>query len=97
MSGTVEWTKRLATHRYSQDERSLSFKFSQELQPLVDTFLADMSRKTLSVGVFNIQKEPWRVLGVMDFRKYGLKLIEKYHSDEQTELILRKQKLSSMG
>lgn len=95
MSNTAEWSKRLATHRYSQDERSLSYKFVQELQPTVESFL-NSSNKTLSVGVFNIQQEPWRVLAVLEFRKYGLKMVEKYISDNEIELILRKQKLSSV-
>lgn len=96
MSETAEWANRL-NHEYSHDERSLSFHFTQELQPLVDQFLGDNSRKVYSVGIFDLQKEPWRASVVMEFRKYGLKLLEKQQGDGRSELILKKQKLSMCG
>jgi hypothetical protein len=78
MSNTDEWQNRLARHRYSQDDRSLSWKFQKELDPKVNAFLdGDVKEKSLSLGSYDLQREPWRLLAVNEFRKYGLKVVAK--------------------
>lgn len=74
MSNTVEWQKRQENHRYSQDDRVLAYKFTKELDPGVGLFLEDPTRKRLVVGVYNVVTEPWRLLAISSFRKFGLKL-----------------------
>jgi hypothetical protein len=89
MSNTREWSDRLALHRYSQDERALSYKFIREISGRVDAFLDDATTKSLVVGSYDLEKEPWRLAAVGDFRKYNLKLREKATA-EGTELSLHK-------
>ena len=79
MSNTVEWQKRQENHRYSQDDRALAYKFTKEIDPLIDKFLGDRKKKLLVVGTYDTTKEPWRLLAVAGYRKYGLKLLEIVH------------------
>jgi len=76
MSNSIEWQKRQELHRYSQDDRALAYKFTKELDPLVDEFLADQQKKRLVIGTYDTTREPWRLLAVGGFRKYNLKLRE---------------------
>lgn len=95
MSNTSSWAKRAETHRYSQDDRMLTWKFTKELEPLVNKFLDDNARQILVVGLYNLDKEPWRMAAIISFRKYQLKIIEKI-VDGLTEVSLYKVKLSKM-
>lgn len=74
MSNTVEWQKRQATHRYSQDDRSLAYKFTIQLDKKINVFLEDPASKRFVVGVYDVVKEPWRLLAISSYRKFGLKL-----------------------
>lgn len=74
---TVSWLKRAETHRYSQDDRMLSYKFGQELAPKINSFLDDAKSKELVLGTYNLTKEPWKLIAINEFRKFGVKIIEK--------------------
>lgn len=96
MACPVEWTKRMARHRYSQDDRMLSWKFQQEIKDRVEAFMDDQKQNLLTIGRYDIKKEPWRMHGIVAWRsKYGLKVIEKRSPDTPlVEFSLKKQKLS---
>jgi hypothetical protein len=87
MSNTDQWQRRLDLHRYSQDDRALSYKYQRELEPIVNAFMDDVKQKTLILGSFDADKEPWRLLAINNFRKFGLKVIEKPVSsaDQKTD------------
>jgi hypothetical protein len=74
MSNTVEWQRRQEIHRYSQDDRHLAYLFTTKLDPLVTVFLTQGKDKHMVVGTYDIIVEPWRLLAVAGFRKYGLKV-----------------------
>lgn len=76
MSNTVEWQKRQNNHRYSRDDRFLAYKFQKEIESTVNKFFDDYKQKVLVVGTYNVKEEPWRLLGIADYRKLGLKLRE---------------------
>lgn len=74
MSSTNEWVKRL-DKRYSQAEGMLAYKFKLELDPAIDMFLADNSKRSFLIGRFDLAKEPWRLAAANDYRKYQLKVV----------------------
>lgn len=100
MSNTDQWQKRLERHRYSQDDRMLSYKYQKELEPVVNKFLDESKEKVLVVGVFDLTREPWRRLAINEFRKFGLKVMEKnvneviIESKENKEALVNKTELS---
>jgi hypothetical protein len=96
MSNTISWTKRAQNYRYSQDDRTLSWKFRNELEPLVNSFLDNPIQQSYTVGTYNINKEPWRMAAIVDYRKYSLKIIEKKVDGDNTEITLVKKKLREM-
>ncbi len=95
MSNTSSWIERSETHRYSQDDKSLAWKYQKELEPIVDKFLADYTQQRLIIGTFNLEKEPWRMISIIYFRKYQIKIIEKV-VPAGTEITLTKIKMTSM-
>ena len=76
MSNTNEWSKRINSYRYSQDDRSLAYKFSREINDTVNTFLDDPKRRKMLVGTYDTRREPWRLLALAEFRKFGIKIQE---------------------
>ncbi len=96
MSNTKEWQDRLAKHRYSQQDSTLAYKFTESLKKEVDKFLDDFMMKTFSCGKYDLKKEPWRLLALAEFRKYGVKVKEVLDLAEPslTELVLEKEKFS---
>jgi hypothetical protein len=71
------WAKRLENYRYSQDDRMLAYKYQQELETKFDSFLANASQKSLLVGTFDVEKEPWRNMAIKETaRKFQLKTAE---------------------
>jgi hypothetical protein len=94
MSNTASWAKRSTTHRYSQDDRMKAWKFGQEIAIPLNAFLDDIATKQFVLGTYNFVKEPWRMAPVVDYRKYGVKIVEKKIDDENTEITLIKKKLS---
>jgi hypothetical protein len=96
MSNTAAWRRRQDNYHYSQDERTLSYKYGQEIKETVNKFLDDVHVNSLSLGVFDLHKEPWRLLAVREYRNLGLKIIEKDIPDQdKTELIIVKKSLAS--
>jgi hypothetical protein len=100
MSSSIEWSKRQALHRYSQDDRVLSYKYCAEIKPMVDTFLNNLTEKKLVVGTFDVSKESWRLISISEYRKYNLKLVERVVDTSKPnikEIGLVKQKLSKQS
>ncbi len=96
MSNTADWRRRQANYHYSQDDRTLSYKYGQEIKEQVNKFVDDVNAQSLSLGSFNLQKEPWRLLAVREFRNLGLKILEKDNpSTDTTEIVLVKKSLSA--
>ncbi len=91
---TVKWKRRLADYRYSLDDRTMSHKFSKELEKEILAFLDDNKKTTLLIGTFNIAREPWRMLAINDYKKFGVKLLEKPINETMTEIHLIKKPLS---
>ena len=91
MSNTDCWVKRAQRYRYSQDDRTLAWKFRQEIEPKINTFLDDPQQMTYVCGSFDLTREPWRMAVYLDFRKYGVKIQEK-QLGAITEVILIKKK-----
>ena len=91
MSNTNCWVKRAQRYRYSQDDRTLAWKFRQEIEPKINAFLDDQRQTTYTCGVFDLTREPWRMAVYLDFRKYGVKIQEK-QVENLTEVILIKKK-----
>lgn len=96
MSDTLCWVKRAQKYRYSQDDRTLSWKFRNELEPLINSFLDNVTQQSYAVGTYNLNKEPWRMASIVDYRKYGLKVVEKKIDNDSTEVTLVKKKLREM-
>jgi hypothetical protein len=92
MSNTASWAKRSTSYRYSQDDRTKAWRFGQEIATIINNFLDDNAAKQLVLGTYNFVKEPWRMAPVVDYRKYGIKIVEKKTDDENTEIILIKKK-----
>lgn len=92
MSESKEWNDRLINKRWSQDDRNLSWKFSKEIDNKIDAFLNNNKEKVFVVGEYDLSKEPWRLLAVADFRKYGLKLQQEQSTTDKkiTKLSLSK-------
>ncbi len=90
MSNSAEWTKRLDTHRYSQDERALANRFIREIKPRVDEFIDKSKEKSLLIGTYNLDKEPWRYLAVLEFRNHVSVQLKKTESGLTEIMILRK-------
>lgn len=96
MSNTASWRRRQDNYHYSQDERTLSYKYSQEIKEQINKFLDDIHTHSLSLGTFDLHKEPWRLLAVREYRNFGIKIIEKDDpKTDKTEIVLVKQSLSS--
>jgi hypothetical protein len=94
MSNTTSWFNRIGGgYRYSQDERTLQYKFEKQITPLVNAFLDNPNAQTYDFGTYNLEAEPWRVAAAISFRKYNLKILEK-EIDGMTEITLVKQKMS---
>ena len=91
MSNTDCWVKRAQRYRYSQDDRTLAWKFRQEIEPKINTFLDDPQQMAYVCGSFDLTREPWRMAVYLDFRKYGVKIQEK-QLGALTEVILIKKK-----
>jgi hypothetical protein len=98
MSGSAEWMNRSEHHRYSQDDKMLSYKYSKEIDPIIDKFLTDQKEKSIVIGQFDSTKEPWKILTISQYCKYNLKMIEIVIPDQFNknlkEYSLHKQKLS---
>lgn len=96
MSASREWTKRQDRYHYSQDDRTLSYKFKKELDPMVDKFIDTPGELSVLIGSFNIAVEPWRLLSVNDFRQLGLKVVERKNEKDPalTDLFLVKKRMS---
>lgn len=88
------WRKRLNAYSYSLDDKSQSYRFSKEIEKEIMRFLDDITKTTLCVGSFNIEKEPWRILALNDYRKFGVKILEKPTANNTTELHLIKKVLA---
>ncbi len=93
MSNTDEWAKRLESHRYSLDERNLAYKYEKEITESINKFL-DGKDSAMKLGEFNFVLEPWRLVALNNFRKYGLKILEKRipSRDNIVEITLKKVK-----
>ncbi len=96
MSNTVNWVKRAQTYRYSQDDRTLSWKFRNEIDSAINAFLDNISQQNYTVGIYDLNKEPWRMAAIIDYRKYGVKVVEKKTDNNHTEITLVKKKLREM-
>lgn len=97
MSATKGWMDRMDNYHYSQDDRVLGFKFKQELIRKFDEFDADVTQNSIVIGEFNIAKEPWRALAIMELaRERSHKVIAKSKGEESPVIIytVLKQKLS---
>jgi hypothetical protein len=94
MSHTKEWSNRMENYHYSQDDRTLSYKYQRELEGKINKFLSDPKENELQMGSFNLTMEPWRLLAISDFRKFGLQLVEKHNKDNDmlTDIKLVKKK-----
>jgi hypothetical protein len=98
MSTTNKWMSRLDNYRYSQDERMLTYKFQKELEPVFTSFTNDNATKSLVVGNYNLENEPWRSVAIKYLaRQFGLKVTDKPNSTEDAniEFTVTKQKLST--
>jgi hypothetical protein len=94
MSKTKTWNRRLQNHSYSLDDRNLSYNFSKNLEKDILKFLDNHEAHTMLIGEFNIEKEPWRMLAINDYKKFGVKILEKPINDKLTEIHLIKKSLS---
>jgi hypothetical protein len=54
-------------------ELKLAADFGRSIEHLINTFISNNETK-LSIGTFNIEKEPWRILTANSFRRLGLKI-----------------------
>ncbi len=95
MSSTDFWAKKSETHRYSQDDRSKQKKFEKELTEPINKFL-DSDQKSMVVGQYDLELEPWRIAAVVSFRKFGLKILEKQLDSGLVELTVVRQKMSKI-
>ena len=87
MSDTSSWQNRIANYRYSQDDRALSYKYTKEIEPIIDAFLDDIKIKKQVIGTFNTKLEPWRLLAIASFRKYGIKVRESIADPATPDLV----------
>jgi hypothetical protein len=97
MSATKGWLDRMDNYHYSQDDRVLGFKFKQELIRKFDEFDADVKQNSIVIGEYNIAKEPWRALAIMELaRERSHKVISKPKEPESPIYVYTviKQKLS---
>ena len=96
MSNMHEMRQRMATHHYSQDDRTLAYKYQKELEPVINKFIDDFKETNFFLGTFNLAKEPWRLVSVGELRKFGLKLLEKPNAANKdlTDLSFTKKKLT---
>jgi hypothetical protein len=95
MSDTASWAKRSTTHRYSQDDRAHAWRFRLEIDPTINAFLDNLGQQVLVLGTYNFVKEPWRMAPIVDYRKYGIKIMEKKVDEENVQITLVKKKLTS--
>ena len=97
MSKTNDWAKRLETHRWSQDDRTLSYKFQLELQPIFEKFYAS-NDKQMTLGPYNLEKEPWRAMALRNVaRSFGAKISNKdvvVNNVQMCEFVLQKMKIT---
>ena len=87
MSNTAEWQNRSANYRYSQDDRVLSYKYKKEIEPIVNKFLDSHTSKKLLIGTFDVSSEPWKLLAIADYRKFGLKMRQYVKNKETPNLV----------
>ena len=93
MSTTKSWLKRSQEHRYSEDDRTKQWKFEYALKAQVDPFLADPQCKSIVLGQYNMELEPWRMAAIASFRKFGVKVIEKKVNELLEVTLLKRNKL----
>lgn len=97
MSKTNDWAKRLETHRWSQDDRTLAYKFQQQLQPMFEKFYAS-NDKQMSLGPYDLENEPWRAMTVRNLaRSFGAKIGEKellQQGKPLVEFLIQKMKIT---
>lgn len=95
MSATNSWANRMERYHYSQDDRALGYKFKKELEKKFDDFIADAKVQSLVLGEYNVQKEPWRNMAIVELaRERDLKVIAKEKEDPLLEFTIVKKKLS---
>lgn len=94
MSNTNSWLNRMEKHRYSQDDRTLSYKYQKEIEPKIDLFLNDFKISQLNLGPFNLNLEPWRLISIIEFRKYGLKITESVDLNDKNLTLITLSKLN---
>ena len=95
MSTTTSWLKRSQVHRYSEDDRTKQWKFEYELKARVDPFLSNPQSKSLLIGSYNMELEPWRMAAIASFRKFGVKVIEKKLDDLLEVTLVKRSKLQA--
>ena len=94
MSKTADWVNRITNYRYSQDDRVLAYRFAQEQEPKLLAFETS-AEKTMSVGPYNIDSEPWKVMTLKELaRKFAFKLTEQIDENGNVTFMFSKQKLS---
>ena len=71
----------------------ISYKYQKEIEPKVSAFLDDMKQKVLILGTFNLNKEPWRLLAVAEYRKYNLKIRERKLDEKPKSKVEEKTKV----
>lgn len=98
MSQTKEWKARLANHHYSQDDRTKAYNYKKELDAKLSKFIDDFSQNTYLVGTFNLEKEPWRLSAINEFRNMGMKIHTKENLNDKTltDVSLIKKKLTKI-
>ena len=93
MSSTHDWIKRSDEYHYSQDDRTLAYKYQQEITPKIDAFLNNVQTQSIEFGPFNLDLEPWRAASIVDFRKYGIRIITKTNEENLVTFVLVKNKI----
>ena len=72
------------------EDLKLANEFGKTLNESVMAFMSNNETR-LSLGVFNLTTEPWRLLAAYPFRKNGLTIsLLKKHDNINTEIVLLK-------
>lgn len=77
-------------HLFSAADYKAADAFEKQLKPLVELMLISKEQKSMSAGVFNLDKEPWRMLAVNRFRAIGLKPTLAKEADGRFDILLLK-------
>jgi hypothetical protein len=93
MSTTKSWIEHAEAYRYSQDDRTKQWKYEKSLAPTINAFLDDVKQNSLIVGQFDLKKEPWRLMAIIAYRKYNLKIMEKTINENLVEISVVKRKM----